>query len=78
MVKECTTMNLEGHAMFFLTAAFSKCHSVSEEPPADGTKRRVTDVLDEDVLCVLDRHRTDLSDKRHENDRTPLKLKWRG
>ena len=42
------------------TAGSSKGHSVTEQPPADSADRRVTDVLDEDVLGVLDGHRSDL------------------
>ena len=39
-----------------LTLRVSESHTVAEKPPTHGAKRRVTDVLDEDVLRVLDRH----------------------
>lgn len=54
-----------------LTAGRSESYAVTEKPPADSADRRVTDVLDEDVLGVLDRHRADLFRPRTMRQREP-------
>lgn len=47
-----------------LTAGGSECNAITEQPPANSSDRRVTDVLDQDVLGVLDGHGADLFQPR--------------
>lgn len=42
------------------TSGVSEGNPVPKQPPEDGTKGGVTDVLDQDILGVLDRHRANL------------------
>ncbi len=48
------------HPTSALTARVSEGNAEAEQPPEDGAEGGVTDVLDEDVLGVLDRHGADL------------------